>query len=940
MPSSLFLHDQEWMLLVPARHIFVLMGFLGLVNVYTLRVSLSVAIVAMVRHTEHPPVATVGNLSSASETQTQCLPRNPQLMEQANVTSSRSLLWIRLKFYSHFHARPHRCRSSFAIIMSFVKWCEYCAAEGIRSPVCLFQISFTEAMQVCKRPECRDLLMAGSIEKLILRRDLSELGEKNEVPPKTTGSQACLSATISSPKEAKVSEVEVVEGFLSSLDISTEPPGSKPYESSLCIAGDTLKPVMLPDCAAVACDGRTSKVTELLSLQVSGEPGAVVPEEDKSSRATLPICDAASLGCCVKPDEVPQVLASSVKLRSEGPYDSVVLQHCPDPSSASPVVADAAPEEGEAERCSVKRETSPFIFMQDFIEEVVVTEEQGSVDGRALQESCNEPTKPQEVPILSNHTSTSNEALGTLAADDARADEASQAEGLGANSAGLTNLSSKNDPNVRYGPEFEVFRADETAVCSSLRVAESICSLECKAPQSAKLSPAVLTLSLNVNQPAVVSPSKEHSLLLIGQTNTNGAKELTELGHDQRLNSISVQAVPTVNGHRLINGTAGERNGSRIVLVPGNSNAGKAGVANPTQHLTAVSQQFTAVPVGTTSAEVLDMLNSRPAEDGVGLKATHGITSRQDQPYMTAFTSVDGNSVLQQVQQGRPVASSNSPKRTRRSMQNSTANVAQAANGQGQKVKPVPKRKRTAACPLKSDNNYLLSKLALINTVLNSPASLDVHSHVPPGLQPADANGQPALPANAPTPRKTSSNRQGRKQGSEPKKQRRAPTSGGTKTRKRPNSKKDAKSTPTVADLKPVCSPLASESGSQSSKPSSASTSSGFYDSASSGSERKQGAGLDGDSATSMSSSMLIRLVKNQVRSTRTSGSGFPGYHPVLAKKPCYREDKKPCRRKWARSAEDSVQADDIDQRVAQLAGSEDLSQFDNVLADLFDGFV
>lgn len=77
----------EWMLLVPARHIFVLMGFLGLVNVYTLRVSLSVAIVAMVRHTEHPPVAAVGNLSSASETQTQCLPRNPQLMEQANVTS-------------------------------------------------------------------------------------------------------------------------------------------------------------------------------------------------------------------------------------------------------------------------------------------------------------------------------------------------------------------------------------------------------------------------------------------------------------------------------------------------------------------------------------------------------------------------------------------------------------------------------------------------------------------------------------------------------------------------------------------------------------------------------------------------------------------------------------------------------------------------------------
>ncbi|CAN7998815.1 unnamed protein product, partial [Ixodes hexagonus] len=76
--ASLSVCHQEWVLLVPARHIFVLMGFLGLVNVYTLRVSLSVAIVAMVRHTEHDPVAAVGNLSSATGVpQTQCLPRSP-----------------------------------------------------------------------------------------------------------------------------------------------------------------------------------------------------------------------------------------------------------------------------------------------------------------------------------------------------------------------------------------------------------------------------------------------------------------------------------------------------------------------------------------------------------------------------------------------------------------------------------------------------------------------------------------------------------------------------------------------------------------------------------------------------------------------------------------------------------------------------------------------
>ncbi|XP_064480143.1 sialin-like [Ornithodoros turicata] len=40
---------EGWCDWIPTRHIFVLMGFLGLLNVYTLRVNLSVALVAMVR---------------------------------------------------------------------------------------------------------------------------------------------------------------------------------------------------------------------------------------------------------------------------------------------------------------------------------------------------------------------------------------------------------------------------------------------------------------------------------------------------------------------------------------------------------------------------------------------------------------------------------------------------------------------------------------------------------------------------------------------------------------------------------------------------------------------------------------------------------------------------------------------------------------------------
>ncbi|KAH9374086.1 hypothetical protein HPB48_005355 [Haemaphysalis longicornis] len=61
------LAKQVWRgwLSVPARHVFVAVSFIGLVNVYTLRVSLSVAIVAMVKH---PTDDTVNY--------TQCLPQD------------------------------------------------------------------------------------------------------------------------------------------------------------------------------------------------------------------------------------------------------------------------------------------------------------------------------------------------------------------------------------------------------------------------------------------------------------------------------------------------------------------------------------------------------------------------------------------------------------------------------------------------------------------------------------------------------------------------------------------------------------------------------------------------------------------------------------------------------------------------------------------------
>ncbi|CAN7998817.1 unnamed protein product [Ixodes hexagonus] len=820
--------------------------------------------------------------------------------------------------------------------MSFVKWCEYCAAEGIQSPVCLFQISFTEAMQVCKRPECRDLLMAGSIDKLIIHRDLLDLGEKNKVPPKTAGPQVCLPATSLPPKETSCDKADLVEDFLSSFNISTGPPESNPHKTSLCSTDDISKPVVLADCV----DGRVAGATKLPSLQEKGEPGAVVPEEDKIPGATPSICSTASLDTCTKPKEELQVdSAISVKLKSEGHNNSVVPQHFSDQSSASLAVTKTILKEEDllcevevkrdaAEWSSIKRDASPCILIQDFVEELVVTEEQDSFEDGPPQELANTSLQLEEEPSLTTCTSTSNEDLGTTAVAFTVVGEASRTERLEATGVGLSDLPVEDDLDVHHDSNREEGSADETAVSSSLRIAESICSLECGAPQSAKSSKAVSASSLSSSMPAETPSPEGHSLLLIGQKDTDSAKELTALGPGKELSNSVVQMVTTVSGDPLVNGTSGGMSELRTALMAGNINASKAGVATPMQ-ATGVSRRLVAVPAGTTPADVLQMLSNGSLQNGIGSQVTGTIISRQGQLQKTRFTYMNGSPAPQQAQFGSTVAPSNSPKRK-----------CQAAGTQQLKDEQVPPQKK-AAGKFENDNNHLLSKLALINTFLNSPKSLDVHPNVPPGSQSTNADGQPAIPSGARAPGETSSNPCRWKQDTEPKRCSRPPSSGVIRRKgKKPSNKKGAKSAPVVADLKPVCSPQPSEKGSQSSKLSGSSTSSGFCDSTSSGSEtQRRKLGNKGDSTASVSSSMLVRLVRDQVRAAKSNGSGFAGYHPVLAKKPCYREGKRqrtPCR-KQGQSAEDVVQADDIDQRVAQLAGSEDLSQFDNVLADLFD---
>lgn len=79
------------------------------------------------------------------------------------------------------------------------------------------------------------------------------------------------------------------------------------------------------------------------------------------------------------------------------------------------------------------------------------------------------------------------------------------------------------------------------------------------------------------------------------------------------------------------------------------------------------------------------------------------------------------------------------------------------------------------------------------------------------------------------------------------------------------------------------------------------------------------------------------------------SGSGFPGYHPVLANRPPYNGDKKssviaPKRRRTevtpARETTEAAPANasvELERYVSELSASTDVGQYDSVLSELFD---
>lgn len=153
--------------------------------------------------------------------------------------------------------------------------------------------------------------------------------------------------------------------------------------------------------------------------------------------------------------------------------------------------------------------------------------------------------------------------------------------------------------------------------------------------------------------------------------------------------------------------------------------------------------------------------------------------------------------------------------------------------------------------------------------------------------------------------------------------------------------------------LQPVLSPTSSEFGSVSSKPSQINSSGTSSDAASSNSTCKTGSSVWKSISSCKSAEEYVQLIKNCLFPMEESGSGFPGYHPVLATRPPYNGDKKPSviapkrRRRNAtaplRQTTEAASADvnlELDRYVSELSGTTDTSQFNSVLSELFDCIV
>lgn len=161
--------------------------------------------------------------------------------------------------------------------MSFVAWCERCEAEGIRSPVALFQINDSEAVKMCARRQCRDCLNYwNNLSAVIVKR--SHL-------------QCVTKAPVSDPAEA-----------IEPSSVSGPSPQKDPYTTHGPAACPTSRvAAILSSCEAKAsdasevCCGGQMRMAEAVSLPL---PKTVELSPSGSAVPTMPTRIVPSTDAC------------------------------------------------------------------------------------------------------------------------------------------------------------------------------------------------------------------------------------------------------------------------------------------------------------------------------------------------------------------------------------------------------------------------------------------------------------------------------------------------------------------------------------------------------------------------------------------------------------------------------------------------------------------
>lgn len=859
--------------------------------------------------------------------------------------------------------------------MSFVKWCELCQSEGIQSPVCLFQINFTEAVQMCKRPECLDLVKARDFQSLIIQRDLSQLLQKGPTLPPCPQPSAQRAAEKGQATEpALVSSQDGLETFLALFD------DGEPQQQILGGCEDNVQ-------------------------------GAA----EKFEKQTADRCEVQAQGCSQLP--LQSTGQASDLLDEETANASGVDAHSPDLAQAVRPVMEDLPRVPSNELGGSRDADCSHIIPIEVAEHnyTRVNDVASASTDVPLGSNMEEHTSPSdpcgsEAPDVVDFGDTFRPEVGSLAwtADELRANCAKDYHLL--QTSGEELATEPLSSTVISDIDAVTLCTPDDAMAPCLRIADSMYHAvdnivhDISCVEMADDSPRMAGHFI-LDLGASVDVMSQETLSFQELASEGGSEEQRGSGKSQPTGKVSFgpsSCCAAVEGHsselvlsRVAAGKVLEGVQSQD-LVESSCDTNTLDLSLPVGNMKTFALSGhtsrggdSTLGIGsdaqkgqptTTSKNGVGQVTCRPsnavkesasgvAEIALPTKRSRGGSMRSRANGRTVPTTANGSTfqnlgdknsgrgqckVQYSTSQGQvyceTVPGANSSSGSQRNIQVAikecvSSPVAQIVDSMAVGC-PAGYRPRTTVRKKKVNRRLpritipepppsplgtptVLNKLAMISTVLESAPLPKEAEHSSPRRN-ATAHSRSK---RSKSPQKNLSSDSASYAALHESPEKKQKSLGTSRKKAAPQHQTLVPMDTSLPDFSPLHSPSGSEDGSLSSKPSSGGGSDGMHSS-------RSGWMDNAVFGANVSSTAFVRMVKDQIRAKRGDGSGFPGYHPVLAKKPPYVEEKKPrvrTQRKAAAAAngEDSLSAD-LDRIVSQMGSVEDHTQYDSILNELF----